>query len=80
MMQKKFVFRKLIRLILIFDLRDLTDGINLSSLEFPSIIPPGIFGWRLEYAEHQNVLQLAEYHSKEIAINVSVAPFCIFLY
>ena len=44
MMQKKFVFRKLIRLILIFDLRDLTDGINLSSLEFPSIIPPGIFG------------------------------------
>ena len=54
------------------------------SLQFPSIILPGVSGWRLEYTEYQNMLKLAEYHSKENASNVSVdnlsvVPFLIFL-
>ena len=59
-------------------------GILRDSLQFPSIILPGVSGWRLEYAEYQNMLTLAEYHSKENASNVSVdnvsvVPFLIFL-
>ena len=42
------------------------------SLQFPSIILPAVSDWRLEYAEYQNMLKLAEYHSKENASNVSV--------
>ena len=54
------------------------------SLQFPSIILPGVSVWRLEYAEYQNMLTFAEYHSKENASNVSVdnvsiVPFLIFL-
>ena len=52
--------------------------------QFPSIILPGVSGWRLEYAEYQNMLEIAEYHSKENASNVSidkvsVMSFLIFL-
>ena len=51
---------------------------------FPSRFPSCISGRRLEYDEHQNVLKLVEYHSKEIASNVSVdnvsvVSFLIFL-
>ena len=47
-------------------------GYIRNSLQFPSIILLGVSGWRLEYTEYQNMLKLAEYHSKEIASNVSV--------
>ena len=59
---------------IIFVLRDLTDRKIRPALLFPSIIPPGVSGWRLhvEYAEYQNMLKLAEYHSKVNASNVSV--------
>ena len=53
-------------------------------LEFPSRFPSGISGKRFEYAEHQNVLKLVKYHSKENASKVSVGyvsvvSFLIFL-